>query len=168
MYNDIWGCGTWAVVDHYLEKKPAYYAMKRVFAPLHLCFTQRGEGCFIHLLNDTGGEVRGSVCCMAKKADGTILSRIEAPLAAKSDGSACAQIALGEADYYSAEFTGENGERLKTLFYPQPGGCRPFAKRPHTKSPLAKGRAVPCGCGQRFCQSRIFRSSAERVAVLFG
>ncbi len=34
MFNDTWPTGTWSVVDYYLSKKPAYYAMKRCFAPL--------------------------------------------------------------------------------------------------------------------------------------
>lgn len=33
MYNDNWGCGTWAIVDKYFEAKPAYYALKEAFAP---------------------------------------------------------------------------------------------------------------------------------------
>lgn len=47
MYNDNWGCGTWSVIDCYHEKKPAYYAMRRAFAPVRLCFTEQPQG--IHL-----------------------------------------------------------------------------------------------------------------------
>ncbi len=49
MYNDNWGCGTWSVIDYYQEKKPAYYAMQRAFAPVRLCFTEEKQGVFLHL-----------------------------------------------------------------------------------------------------------------------
>jgi len=32
--NDCWPVTSWAIVDYYLRKKPAYYAMARVLAPL--------------------------------------------------------------------------------------------------------------------------------------
>lgn len=34
MYNDVWPTGTWSVIDYYLSKKPAYYAIKRTFSPV--------------------------------------------------------------------------------------------------------------------------------------
>ena len=32
--NDCWPVTSWAIVDYYLRKKPAYYAMRRVLAPI--------------------------------------------------------------------------------------------------------------------------------------
>ncbi|KAK5147206.1 hypothetical protein LTR04_000884, partial [Oleoguttula sp. CCFEE 6159] len=32
--NDCWPVTSWAICDYYLRKKPAYYAMARVLAPL--------------------------------------------------------------------------------------------------------------------------------------
>ena len=32
--NDCWPVTSWSIVDYYLRKKPAYYAMRRVLAPI--------------------------------------------------------------------------------------------------------------------------------------
>ena len=32
--NDCWPVTSWAIVDYFLRKKPAYYAMYRVLAPI--------------------------------------------------------------------------------------------------------------------------------------
>ncbi|MCL1788010.1 MAG: beta-mannosidase, partial [Defluviitaleaceae bacterium] len=34
MYNDAWGEIGWSIVDYYLARKPAYYYVKRAFAPV--------------------------------------------------------------------------------------------------------------------------------------
>lgn len=36
MYNDCWGEVGWSIVDYYLARKPAYYFVKRAFAPVKL------------------------------------------------------------------------------------------------------------------------------------
>ena len=53
MYNDIWGNATWSLVDYYLEKKPAYYAMKRAGKRRLVGFTLRRDGWYLHAVNDT-------------------------------------------------------------------------------------------------------------------
>lgn len=52
MYNDIWPTGTWAVVDYYLTKKPAYYAMKRCFAPVIVAILRIKDKYFLVACND--------------------------------------------------------------------------------------------------------------------
>ena len=52
MYNDIWGCGTWSVVDFYGEKKPAFYAQKSAFKPVHVFFWFDGEKINLSVAND--------------------------------------------------------------------------------------------------------------------
>lgn len=53
MYNDIWPTGTWSVVDYYLAKKPAYYAMKRCFAPFMAEIIRIKGDYYLCLANDT-------------------------------------------------------------------------------------------------------------------
>lgn len=40
--NDCWPTTSWAICDYYLRKKPSYYALARVLAPLAIG-VQRGE-----------------------------------------------------------------------------------------------------------------------------
>ncbi len=40
--NDCWPTTSWAICDYYLRKKPSYYALARVLAPLAVG-VQRGE-----------------------------------------------------------------------------------------------------------------------------
>ena len=53
MYNDIWPTGTWSVIDYYLDKKPAYYAMKRCFAPTAMQFCRLGDKISLRVMSDT-------------------------------------------------------------------------------------------------------------------
>lgn len=52
MYNDIWPTGTWSVIDYYLDKKPAYYTMKRCFAPEAAAFFRERNKVCLALMND--------------------------------------------------------------------------------------------------------------------
>jgi len=46
MYSDAWGAIGWSIVDYYLNKKPAYYYVRRALAPLLISFHEEegGEG----------------------------------------------------------------------------------------------------------------------------
>ena len=62
MFNDIWRNGTWAVIDHDLERKPAYYAMKRAFRPVYCCWVKEEDGWYVALVNDTAQAAEGELC----------------------------------------------------------------------------------------------------------
>jgi beta-mannosidase len=53
MFNDCWPCASWSVVDHYLLPKPAYYAVKRAFAPVLVAIADEPKTYDIHVVNDT-------------------------------------------------------------------------------------------------------------------
>ena len=61
MYNDIWGNATWAIVDYYYEKKPAYYAMKRAGRRKAISVVYRKEGYFVSVVNDTNERLAGAL-----------------------------------------------------------------------------------------------------------
>lgn len=52
MFNDIWGCGTWSVIDFYGEKKPAFYAQKAAFKPVHAFYVFDGKSVVLCVCND--------------------------------------------------------------------------------------------------------------------
>lgn len=118
MYNDIWGCGTWSVIDCYFEKKPAMYAMKRAFAPVYICFTQDNDGTYINLLNDTEEIVSGKVVCRAKTLDGELVAEASGTLRAEKDGGDRFLMDLKGGDYWTAEVSLKNGKQLKTIYFP--------------------------------------------------
>lgn len=53
MFNDIWPTGTWSVVDYYYTTKPAYYEMKRSFAPVVADMFRAGDEYYLCFINDT-------------------------------------------------------------------------------------------------------------------
>lgn len=77
MFNDIWGNSTWAVVDYYLEKKPAYYAMKRAGRRQGLGIVYRKDGYFISVVNDCKTEWSGNLRFSHRSLDGKIYDRSE-------------------------------------------------------------------------------------------
>lgn len=53
MFNDIWPCGTWSVVDYYMNPMPAYYALKRAYHPNNLIITKTVSGYQLFAVNET-------------------------------------------------------------------------------------------------------------------
>ena len=86
MYNDIWPTGTWSVIDYYLDKKPAYYTMKRSFAPLLLSLLRVDEDFYLCCANDAEDTLRRSVVVSAHRYDGTELSRQVVTIAVPGGG----------------------------------------------------------------------------------
>jgi beta-mannosidase len=74
MYNDIWGNGTWAIVDYYGEKKPAYYAMKRAGSRLSLSIVMKKDGYKIYVVNDTDKMYEEPITLFHQKLNEDIIS----------------------------------------------------------------------------------------------
>ncbi len=124
MYNDNWGCGTWSLIDYYFEKKPAYYAMKRAFAPLRVNFTQNVEGLYANVCND-GAEKQGKLTICEKTLDGRVLSVHTQEITVAQDGIARIPVCFTEGDYLSAEFVSEKGS-AKDVFLKNPSKSYKF------------------------------------------
>ena len=125
MYNDIWGCGTWAVIDRYFEKKPAFYAMKRGFSPLRLCFTEERGVFFVSLCNDTRRRQGGELVLRAKTLGGKTVGEQKTRLYAEADGCARLPVALCGGEYWTAELFG-GGRAEKAIFFPRLWKGLPF------------------------------------------
>lgn len=61
MFNDIWPCGTWSVVDYYLTPMPAYYSLKRAFYPNNFIVTKTLNGYELFAVNETNKEMEYNV-----------------------------------------------------------------------------------------------------------
>jgi len=57
--NDCWPVISWATVDSALRPKPAYYYMRRVYAPVLITVHVDGDEAIISGINDTGQVVSG-------------------------------------------------------------------------------------------------------------
>lgn len=53
MYNDCWGEVGWTIIDYYLDRKPAFYAVKRAFAPRRMILRREADGIALVVANDT-------------------------------------------------------------------------------------------------------------------
>lgn len=70
MYNDTWGCGTWSVIDYYMERKPVYYYQKRAFDQLATFYIEEDGQVYICVVNETDKEVKGVLTYLNKMLDG--------------------------------------------------------------------------------------------------
>lgn len=75
MFNDCWPCGTWSVVDYYLEPKAAYYALKDVCVPAEVLIVNRPDGLGAWAVNDTRRDVNGTLTVGQMDVDGTVVFR---------------------------------------------------------------------------------------------
>ncbi|MBR1676907.1 MAG: hypothetical protein IJ706_06340 [Clostridia bacterium] len=119
MYNDIWGCGTWSVIDYYGEKKPVYYAMKRRFAPIYLPVCETQSGIRISAVNDTDKALSGELICRWKTLKGDILKQQRYEVDVPTDGVYGTDVSDCDCDYISVEYV-ENGKSIsKNLYFPK-------------------------------------------------
>lgn len=61
MLADAWPCIGYSIIDYYQRPKPAYYYVKRAFAPIALIFGKDGDGVSAWVVNDTFDTVHGTV-----------------------------------------------------------------------------------------------------------
>lgn len=74
MLNDIWPCGTWSLVDYFLEPKQVYYQMRRSFAPVYATFIEKADGSTeLAVMNETGKPVTVQVEYGCRKLSGETL-----------------------------------------------------------------------------------------------
>ena len=120
MFNDIWPCGTWSVVDHYMAPMPAYYALKRAYRTNNLIITKTNEGYQLFVVNETDkdmeykaefgmADMRGNNIGEVKEATGVVKAYSAEILYTYNScaGTDCFMFAKGEVG-------GE--ERVATLF----------------------------------------------------
>ena len=110
MYADCWGEVGWTVIDYYLRRKPAYYAVKRALAHVLVSFQEEGDQVGVWLVNDrlepvagrlttgwvnlrTGDVVLDDVDCQAPANAAAEMVRLDVP-----DGDRAAWMAFGRFD----------------------------------------------------------------------
>ncbi|HEV7927125.1 MAG TPA: glycoside hydrolase family 2 protein [Verrucomicrobiae bacterium] len=85
-YNDCWGEMGWAVVDHYLRPKAAYYAVKRSCAPVKVIVRARDRQLVTRVVNDTLQSQKATVRYGWFRLDGSARELKEASVTVPADG----------------------------------------------------------------------------------
>jgi beta-mannosidase len=85
-YNDCWGELGWAVVDHSLRPKAAYYAMKRSCAPVKVIVRARDRQLVTRVVNDTLQSHKAVVRFGWVRLDGSARELKEASVTIPADG----------------------------------------------------------------------------------
>ena len=121
MYSDVWPCGTWALVDYYLEPKAAYYSAKRAFQPLLPLITKRSDGIKAFIVNDTLKEYKGTIILGQASVNGEILKSDEIKnVKVNPNESICIfnfDDIYERTDYLFIHFEIEDGTVLKNTFF---------------------------------------------------
>jgi len=89
MYNDCWGEVGWTIIDYCLRRKPAWYFVRRTFAPLRLILRPQGDEIRVVLANDTRSAASFELETGYVSLDGSIADlarrRVEAPPLARTE-----------------------------------------------------------------------------------
>ena len=69
MYNDVWPCvRSWTIVDYYRRRTPAFWPVRRAFAPRLVVVTREQDAVRVYGVNDGAewqGELRFGLCALA-------------------------------------------------------------------------------------------------------
>ncbi|MCG3147983.1 MAG: Exo-beta-D-glucosaminidase [Verrucomicrobiae bacterium] len=61
MFNDVWPCTrSWTIVDHYRRRTPAFWPVRRAFAPVTVVVTREADQVRVYGVND-GAELTGTL-----------------------------------------------------------------------------------------------------------
>ena len=62
MFNDCWpATRSWTIVDYYLRRTPAFWAVRRAMAPVHVVITEDADSVAIYGVNETELSVTGEL-----------------------------------------------------------------------------------------------------------
>ena len=92
--NDCWPGFTWSIIDFGGHPKPAYYAVRRAFAPVLATVKPLPGGQFeLWLLNDSSQELEDVIVLRIERFDGAVLSEQYFPV--RSEPNSAAQLVRG-------------------------------------------------------------------------
>lgn len=62
MYNDCWPAArSWTIVDYYCRRTPAFWAVKRSFAPVHVILCEESDQIVVYGANDTDERITANL-----------------------------------------------------------------------------------------------------------
>ncbi|HWS35567.1 MAG TPA: glycoside hydrolase family 2 TIM barrel-domain containing protein [Actinoplanes sp.] len=78
--NDCWPVTSWAVVDGGGRLKPAWFALRKAYAPRLISFVRRGDRVLLAVINDSDLPWRDSARLLRLRFDGTELAAVDVDL----------------------------------------------------------------------------------------
>jgi beta-mannosidase len=104
-WADTWPSFCYSVIDYGEYKKPAWYSVKRAFAPTTVFVENKQDELSVDYLNDSGEKRNQKVCCQLKKCDGSIVKEWVKSIDIKANSSDKAiDLAIKRADYDTGEY----------------------------------------------------------------
>lgn len=104
MYNDVWPTGTWSVIDYYLSKKPAYYAIKRTFSPVMVEVCRIGDDYLLCVAVNNFNELLVNFEVQLKEYNGNVKGskKISGVVSANKPFTAKIDLPVNDSGYYFA------------------------------------------------------------------
>lgn len=158
MYGDIWGTGTWSIVDHWLEPKGGYYAMKRAFGDFLVGFIKDVGGEFTFcVINDMDEVRRGNAEFGAKDMRGRVTANVSFELEVPPHSSYKVIVPkdLPQEGYWYAEFCGAT-----TSYFPRYWKGIHWSSDFQSKVETFRGGAKVCITAHSFLR-KVYLSVAE-------
>lgn len=128
MFNDIWGCGTWSVIDFYGEKKPVFYIQKAAFKPVHTFFYYGGKTVNLCVCNDNLSSVSLKLTYAHKSLNGEVYFEKTENITVPAGGKYIVKNILFDSSvknaYLNAEISG--GEEDKSIYFYDLWKNKPF------------------------------------------
>lgn len=116
MYNDIWPQGTWAVIDFYKTLKPAYYAMKKAFAPVKVCFVRSKNEFNFCFVNHSNSKIETNAAVRQFDYSGKLMAEKTYSICVKAGCAIKFLIELNSCDCYFTCTANVNGEFLTDIY----------------------------------------------------
>lgn len=120
MYNDIWGCGTWSVIDFYGEKKPVFYIQKAAFKPVHAFYWYNGKDTVLSIANDLRRDVEVLLIAYASDTNGNRENKSSKKITVKANSvySDIVSFNIPDNKYLVSEISGKD-IRDKSIYFPK-------------------------------------------------
>jgi len=142
--NDCWAGPTWSIIDADGRLKPAYYALRRAFAP-QLCALHPIDGVLrLALVNDTPDAFEGTITLRRMDFQGRPLAEQALPITVEPRSSIIASDAIdlvGEPDDQSSELLIAEGFGLRSVWFWRPDKDLAYPK------PICRGKVQPADGG---------------------
>ena len=123
-FNDCWPVTSWSVVDYYHRLKPAYYFMRRAYAPVLVSLREEEDGSIgIWLTNDTLKELKGKIILKLEDFEGKVSTSEELEVSVPANMSKLIKVVTfhpkdKRREFVSVQFI-QNGRRVgqNSLFF---------------------------------------------------
>jgi beta-mannosidase len=121
-WADTWPSICYSIIDYEEYRKPAWYSVKRAFAPTTVFVENKHDVLTIDYLNDSEEQKAQKVCCQLKNCDGTLVKEWTETVDFKAGSAGVAiDLSIRRTDYGTGEYyikTWIEGNSSAPYYYP--------------------------------------------------